>query len=101
MRIILDDINSNNSNLEKYFENNKDNEENEENNKGKFESDESIKIYKIILGGQSGSGKSCFHLRISTDEFDDCIPCSGYNYIEKEKIINNLKIRFDVWDISG
>ena len=103
MRIILDDINSNNSNLEKYFENNKDNEENEEiniennndieiktsnkNNKGNFEFDKPDKIYKISLGGKSGSGKSCFAYRIFTDKFDDSISGGVYNFIEKKKLL--------------
>ena len=119
MRSITDDINSNNSNLEKYIENNKDNEEKEEiniennndienkkssnNNIGKFKIDEADKTYKICLGGFSGSGKTCFALRIKNDKFDDCTGTAGMSawFQVKKKIINNLKIIFNIWDIPG
>jgi small GTP-binding protein len=119
MRSITDDINSNNSNLEKYIENNKDNEEKEEiniennndienkkssnNNIGKFKIDEADKTYKICLGGFSGSGKTCFAYRIQNDKFDDCTGTAGMSawFQVKKKIINNLKIIFNIWDIPG
>ena len=74
----------------------KENNENEEN-------DNSFKIFKVCLVGESGVGKTCIINRFVNDEFrEDEPPSISASYSEKLIQLNEGKtIIFHIWDTAG
>ena len=100
MKYIIDDINNNISNSKKKekIEIDKDiiNNDNHNNN---YPNDEKDKRFKIILGGDTYSGKTSFLNRLTANTFTENTnsTLSGA-YVVKNLKINNSEIYFDIWD---
>jgi len=60
-------------------------------------------IFKVIVIGDSGGGKSCLIQRYLTDEFMDSYAITlGVEYHTKiVKIDENLNIKLKFWDTAG
>ena len=97
MRSVIDDINSNNSNLEKYIENNKDNEKNENINVENNKIIDNME-YKVIFSGNCGSGaKTSLISRFVNNKFEEhcqstCFCTQSSLYIETDLGIINLQL---------
>ena len=73
---------------------NKDEEEGEE--------EEDLKTVKITLLGNAGVGKTSIILRYTKDDFDEYSNTTrGANYSPKTIVINDTKMRLDIWDTAG
>ncbi len=58
--------------------------------------------FKLILLGESSVGKTSIIKRLTTNEFSDIsISTMGNNFTEKILEINDIKIKFEIWDTSG
>ena len=63
---------------------------------------EQFKIYKIVVCGDSGVGKTCFIQRLVFNNFDSNTNSTvGASDCCLEKIIENKKIKFDIFDTPG
>ena len=63
-----------------------------------------IKIFKVVLIGDSGVGKTSIITRFVRDEFiSDEVPTIFASYSEKNIILgdNGEKIKFHIWDTAG
>lgn len=57
---------------------------------------------KLILLGESGVGKTSIIKRYLYDKFSpDISPSTSMNYVEKDIVIKNKKIRLNIWDTIG
>ena len=65
--------------------------------------DEEIPLYKILLLGDSGVGKTCFLLRFMEDSFIDLhMATIGLDYKLKTMILEEQKIvKVQIWDTAG
>ena len=58
--------------------------------------------FKLILLGESSVGKTSIIKRLTTNEFSDIsISTVGYIFTEKILEINDIKIKFEIWDTAG
>jgi len=59
-------------------------------------------LYKIIILGDSGVGKSCLLLKFSENKFDQfSIATIGIEFKVKHIKIDDKKIKLHIWDTSG
>ena len=60
-------------------------------------------VFKVIVVGDSGCGKSCLIQRYLTNEFmDDYTVTLGVEYHSKSvKIDGNISIKLQFWDTAG
>ena len=59
-------------------------------------------IYKILLLGNSGVGKSSFFIRLFEDSFSEThVPTIGIDFKTKDLIKDKDKIRIQIWDTAG
>jgi len=67
-------------------------------------------MFKLIMVGDSGTGKSCLLTRYTKDEFDidykvtigNCYLILGVEFASKKLDIDeNYKIKLQIWDTAG
>eukprot|EP00897_Mesotaenium_endlicherianum_P007372 jgi/Mesen1/6663/ME000340S05823 len=58
-------------------------------------------LFKVLLIGDSGVGKSSLLLRFTTDTFDDLSPTIGVDFKLKLMQINGKKLKLTIWDTAG
>lgn len=58
-------------------------------------------LFKLLLIGDSGVGKSCLLLRFTTDTFDDLSPTIGVDFKLKLLTLNGKRIKLTIWDTAG
>src|SRR5437870_2332915 len=58
-------------------------------------------VFKIILIGDSGVGKSSILYRLSDDKFSDVTSTIGVDYKTKIMNIDNKNIKLMIWDTAG
>jgi small GTP-binding protein len=58
-------------------------------------------MVKIVILGDPNIGKSCLISRYVNSAFSTVDPTIGCNYFRKEILINNFKIKLDMWDTAG
>ncbi|CAI5497201.1 unnamed protein product [Closterium sp. NIES-64] len=58
-------------------------------------------LFKLLLVGDSGVGKSCLLLRFTTDTFDDLSPTIGVDFKLKSVTVNGKRIKLTIWDTAG
>jgi small GTP-binding protein len=58
-------------------------------------------MVKIVVLGDPNIGKSCLISRYINNAFSSVDPTIGCNYFRKELIIDNSKIKLDIWDTAG
>ena len=59
-------------------------------------------IFKIIIIGDIGVGKSCILNRYIKEEFDENYTCTvGVNLISKTIEINEKEVKLQIWDTAG
>ena len=59
-------------------------------------------LVKLLLIGESSVGKSCLLLRFSEDKFtDDFLPTIGIDFKVRHTVINDRKVKLQVWDTAG
>ncbi|KAL0210322.1 hypothetical protein RCL1_004758 [Eukaryota sp. TZLM3-RCL] len=59
-------------------------------------------LYKIVLIGNSGSGKSCLLSRFTRDEFiKECKSTIGVEFATRSLQIDGITIKAQVWDTAG
>jgi len=89
---------------------NKENDKNEENKKNdkngeNEENEENVEkidfLYKLLILGASGVGKTSLLLKYSDNVFEDGIPTVGVDVRYKYITYNNKEIRLDIWDTAG
>ena len=58
--------------------------------------------FKIILVGDSGTGKTSLAKRVSTNDFDDAYSVTiGGDFVNISYVINKLKVKVQLWDTCG
>ena len=67
------------------------------------EEDDTCKIYKILLLGDSAVGKSCLLLRYCDDKFQDLhLATIGLDFrLKTIHLENNKKVKVQIWDTAG
>ncbi|KAJ5075349.1 ras-related protein rab-5c [Anaeramoeba ignava] len=61
-----------------------------------------ILVYKMVLVGHTGVGKSCLTFRFCQNEFDSTTkPTLGSSYLSKVVEVNGMKIQLNIWDTAG
>ncbi|GMH32683.1 hypothetical protein BSKO_00517 [Bryopsis sp. KO-2023] len=59
-------------------------------------------LFKILLVGDSGVGKSCLLMRFTTDRFEDGAPSTiGVDFKLKYVTLNNKRVKLTIWDTAG
>lgn len=58
-------------------------------------------LFKLLLIGDSGVGKSSLLLRFTTDTFDDISPTIGVDFKLKMMTMKGKKLKLTVWDTAG
>ena len=60
-------------------------------------------IYKVILIGESGVGKTCIIVRFISDEFNETISTTGASYASKFITFEeyNKTVQYQIWDTAG
>lgn len=59
-------------------------------------------LFKFIIVGDSGVGKSCILHRFETDDFSNMTPSTvGIEYVRKQLNIDNNTVMVQVWDTAG
>ena len=59
-------------------------------------------LYKIVLVGSSGVGKSNILMRFTRNEFDlNCKSTIGIEFSTRNMLIDDKKIKAQVWDTAG
>lgn len=59
-------------------------------------------MFKIVLIGDSGVGKSSLLLRFADDKFSETfISTIGVDFRFKTCLINNRRVKFQIWDTAG
>ena len=59
-------------------------------------------IFKLILIGNSGTGKTSIINRYINEKFEDSYKCTiGVDFILKKIKINNQNIKLQIWDTAG
>lgn len=70
--------------------------------KSKLDSKQYDDLFKIVIIGDSGVGKSCLLLRFADDTFtDNYYTTIGVDFRYKCISINNKKIKLQIWDTAG
>lgn len=58
-------------------------------------------LFKLLLVGDSGVGKSCLLLRFTTDTFDDLSPTIGVDFKLRSLQLNGKRVKLTIWDTAG
>ncbi|XP_067245442.1 ras and EF-hand domain-containing protein [Chanodichthys erythropterus] len=59
-------------------------------------------VYRLVLAGDAGSGKSSFLLRLSLNEFRGDIPTTlGVDFQIKKMLVDGEKTNLQIWDTAG
>eukprot|EP00850_Spirogloea_muscicola_P014799 SM000108S14243 [mRNA] locus=s108:384732:386249:- [translate_table: standard] len=58
-------------------------------------------LFKLLLIGDSGVGKSSLLLRFTADVFDDLAPTIGVDFKLKMMTIGGKRLKLTVWDTAG
>ena len=59
-------------------------------------------MFKLLILGDSGVGKSCFLLRFMEENFSlSHIPTIGIDYKTKVIRLNEARVKFQIWDTAG
>ncbi|CAI5483500.1 unnamed protein product [Closterium sp. Yama58-4] len=58
-------------------------------------------VFKLLLVGDSGVGKSCLLLRFASDTYDDMSPTIGVDFKIKSVIVNGKRVNLTIWDTAG
>nr|CAD1838785.1 unnamed protein product [Ananas comosus var. bracteatus] len=58
-------------------------------------------LFKLLLIGDSGVGKSSLLLRFTSDSFDDLSPTIGVDFKVKMVNIGGKKLKLAIWDTAG
>ncbi|MGQ4911634.1 MAG: Rab family GTPase [Candidatus Thorarchaeota archaeon] len=61
-----------------------------------------LPIYKTVLIGEGGVGKTSITLRYTEDRFDDNMKMTiGVNFASKKLVVNNSDVTLMLWDMGG
>ncbi|XP_076847234.1 ras and EF-hand domain-containing protein isoform X2 [Brachyhypopomus gauderio] len=64
--------------------------------------DEAVPMYRLVLAGDAGSGKSSFLLRLSLNEFrGDMQTTLGVDFQMKKMLVDGEKTNLQIWDTAG
>eukprot|EP01026_Neomeris_dumetosa_P010519 TRINITY_DN1392_c0_g1_i4.p2 TRINITY_DN1392_c0_g1~~TRINITY_DN1392_c0_g1_i4.p2 ORF type:complete len:205 (-),score=26.08 TRINITY_DN1392_c0_g1_i4:386-1000(-) len=64
--------------------------------------DSSDHLFKVLLVGDSGVGKSCILLRFSNDQFEEQMPSTiGVDFKLKFMEVDGKKVKLTIWDTAG
>ncbi|KAH9317312.1 hypothetical protein KI387_019081, partial [Taxus chinensis] len=58
-------------------------------------------LFKLLLIGDSGVGKSSLLLRFTSDSFDDLTPTIGVDFKLKFMTVGGKRIKLTIWDTAG
>ncbi|KAJ7289993.1 hypothetical protein O6H91_Y299200 [Diphasiastrum complanatum] len=58
-------------------------------------------LFKILLVGDSGVGKSSLLLRFTADTFDDLSPTIGVDFKLKLMNLSGKRLKLTIWDTAG
>merc|ERR1711879_695957 len=59
-------------------------------------------LFKLVLIGNSGAGKSCLLLRFADDSFTDTyISTIGVDFRFRTVTIDNITVKLQIWDTAG
>ncbi|KAG9340735.1 hypothetical protein JZ751_020327 [Albula glossodonta] len=65
-------------------------------------SEEPAPMYRLVLAGDAGSGKSSFLLRLSSNEFKGDIQTTlGVDFQIKKMLVDGEKTNLQIWDTAG
>ncbi|XP_073327478.1 ras and EF-hand domain-containing protein isoform X2 [Pagrus major] len=66
------------------------------------ESEEPVPMYRLVLAGDAGSGKSSFLLRLTLNEFrGDMQTTLGVDFQMKRMLVDGEKTSLQIWDTAG
>ncbi|XP_055029964.2 ras and EF-hand domain-containing protein [Misgurnus anguillicaudatus] len=66
------------------------------------ETDDLAPVYRLVLAGDAGSGKSSFLLRLSLNEFRGDIQTTlGVDFQMKKMLVDGEKTNLQIWDTAG
>ncbi|GAQ90434.1 Rab family GTPase [Klebsormidium nitens] len=68
---------------------------------GSHEAPEFDHLFKLLLIGDSGVGKSSLLLRFTADTFDDLSPTIGVDFKLKMLTLGGKRIKLTIWDTAG
>ncbi|KAB5574988.1 hypothetical protein PHYPO_G00215500 [Pangasianodon hypophthalmus] len=67
-----------------------------------IDSDGSVPMYRLVLAGDAGSGKSSFLLRLSLNEFRGEMQTTlGVDFQMKKMLVDGEKTNLQIWDTAG
>jgi small GTP-binding protein len=59
-------------------------------------------MFKLLIVGESGVGKTCILLRFADDSFEDTfLSTIGVDFKVKEILVENKKVKLQIWDSAG
>lgn len=59
-------------------------------------------MFKLLVVGESGVGKTCMLLRFSDNQFDETFLATiGVDFKVKEIVVDEKKIKLQIWDSAG
>jgi Ras-related protein Rab-18 len=58
-------------------------------------------LFKVLLIGDSGVGKSSLLLRFTSDTFDDLSPTIGVDFKLKMMLLQGKRLKLTIWDTAG
>ena len=58
-------------------------------------------IFKVLLVGDSGVGKSSLLVRFTSDQFDDLSPTIGVDFKLKMMDVDGSRLKLTIWDTAG
>lgn len=58
-------------------------------------------LFKVLLIGDSGVGKSSLLLRFTADKFDDLSPTIGVDFKVEMMILGTKRLKLTIWDTAG
>ncbi len=66
------------------------------------EGDELTHLFKIIIIGDAGVGKSNLLIRYTKNEFDSSMkPTVGVEFSSKKIKVDNMSVKLQIWDTAG
>lgn len=58
-------------------------------------------VFKILLVGDTGVGKSALLMRFTQDRFEDVSPTIGVDFRMKVMDVNSSRVKLTIWDTAG